>query len=135
MVANPIKWPLVEKHLIRWLRESLGIPVYTETPADLENKLPALQVTRTGGGDGTDFTKTIQVEVETIAANRGQLWDKVSEVEAAMFQLTANGTKDWYVDNVTETFSAAAIPDGNRGLRRATATYGLEVRPHSTKKG
>lgn len=127
-MANP-RWPNVEKLVVGWVATRTGRPVFTETDDSITGSLPAYQVTRVGGAGGPDFTKTVQVEIDAIAATRSALWDAVADLETAMFSLAANGTEDWYVDSVTETFSAAIQPHENPGARRATATYGLALRP------
>lgn len=126
------RWPNVEKQLIAWLKAATGRPVFTETNTDLETHLPAYQIERVGGSDEFEIGKTIQMEVSSLAATRPAMWDAVADVETAMQQLAANGTAAWYVDNVTETFSAAVAPHPNSRIRRATATYALTIRPTST---
>ena len=126
------RWPNVEKQVIAWLKAATGRPVFTETNTDLENHLPAYQIERVGGSDSFEIGKTIQVEINSLAATRPAMWDAVAAVETAMQQLASNGTAAWYVDDVEETFSAAVAPHPNSGIRRATATYSLTIRPTST---
>lgn len=123
------RWPNAEKHVRTWLADHTGRPVYTETPARLAQALPAYQVTRVGGADTPTLGKSIHIEVDTIAADRGSLWEAAGHAQGAMEDLAANGTAEWYVDEVTEIFSPAIAPYENPNLRRATATYALTVRP------
>lgn len=124
-----LKWANVEKLLRLWLAAETGRAVYTETDGTLAANLPAYQITRVGGSGGIDFSKSVSVEVDSIAATRGDMWDTAAAAQTAMHKLAANGTADWYVDTVEETFSPAIEPYENTGVRRATATYALTIRP------
>lgn len=129
MVRPAPRWPNVEKQLVAWLKDG-GRNVYTETPGDLHERLPAHRITRVGGADkGDGITKIYQLEVETFARSRGALWDAVAEIETEMYRLASNGTDEWYVDDVTETFAAAIVDYEDDGVRKASATYGIAVRP------
>lgn len=123
------RWANVEKFLRLWLAQETGKVVYTETDGSLSGALPAYQITRVGGSDGADFSKSVSVEVDSIAATRGAMWDTAADAQTAMHKLAANGTADWYVDTVEEMFSPAVEPYENTGVRRATATYALTIRP------
>lgn len=129
MARKPVRWPNVERQLIAWLTAQTGRPVFTETPDTLTASLPAYQIERVGGSDDFEIGKAIQVEVNSLAATRPAMWDAVADAETAMALLAANGTEHWFVDDVTETFSAAVAPHPNDGVRRATATYSLTIRP------
>jgi hypothetical protein len=138
VAERTVQWPNVERHTVAWLKAKTGHYVATETNEDLEQHLPAHTVTRVGGApvrDSSGLTRLFLVEVETATAKsapRGDLWDAAATVASAMWALAANGTADWYVDEVTETFPAAILDDRNDGVRRASATYGLAVRPRPT---
>lgn len=129
MVRPARRWPNVEKQLAAWLAAATGHPVFTETDSSLTNHLPAYKIARVGGADAVELGKAIQVEVESLASTRPAMWDAVAAVETAMAGLAANGTPDWYVDDVTETFSAAVQETSNDGVRKASATYALTLRP------
>lgn len=132
MARKQLRWPNVERQLIAWLTAQTGRPVFAETPETLTDHLPAYQIERIGGSDAIEIGKAIQVEVNSLAATRPKMWDAVADVETAMNLLAANGTQEWYVDDVSETFSAAVAPHPNDGVRRATATYSLTIRPTAT---
>lgn len=124
------RWPNVERLVVAWLRERITAKVYTETSDSLTG--PALVVERAGGSDEPLIGKRIMVEVASVGGGtkpRAQMWELVGKVESAMAELEANGTADWYVDEVEETFSAAPEPTGNAEVRRARATYALSIRP------
>jgi hypothetical protein len=129
-MASPApRWPNVERGVVRWLGARTGRPVYTESDEELEERLPAYRVERVGGADAYELGKEIQVEVSSLAATRPELWAAVADAESAMEALKANGFEGFYVDDVRETFSAAVVPYRNDGVRKATATYGLTLRP------
>lgn len=132
MARKQLRWPNVERQVVAWLIAQTGRPVFTETPETLAAHLPAYQIERIGGSDEFEIGKAIQVEVNSLAATRPAMWDAVADVETAMALLASNGTEDWYVDDVSETFSAAVAPHPNDGVRRATATYSLTIRPTAT---
>lgn len=129
MGRPPVRWPNVERHLVAWLADATGRPVFTETRPTLGDHLPAYQVERVGGSDLVELGKEIHVEVTSIAGARGEMWDAVALVETAMSGLAANGTDHWYVDDVREAFAAAVEPSNDGGVRRASATYALTLRP------
>lgn len=128
-MADPLTWGNPEKQLLRWLIAHTTSSVYTQTPGDLVAHLPALKVERVGGSRINDHTRDVYFEIEVFASTRGAMWDAVSELEYCMRELSANGTADWYVDNITEVFSAAVIPYENPGICRATSTYVVALRP------
>lgn len=133
MARVSVEWPNVEKFARAWVETRAGHNTWTETPANLATNLPAYRLERIGGSQGADgITKTFQVEVTTYAADRDGLWQAVAGVETAMYDLASNGTEDWYADEVTETFAAAIEPNENGDVRKATAVYGIAVRPRTT---
>ena len=121
------RWANVERLVVRYLRDTLRIPVYTETFAD-QGGTEWVTVARIGG-HGYDLEKTINVEVDVHAQTRANMWALAARVEEAMDRLVAAGTVDGYVDDVAEVFAFAFDPPANRDVRRATATYALTLRP------
>lgn len=131
----PVAWPDVEQLLVAWLKEQTGRTVYTELPGTLAGALPCEKVERVGGTDGTETTKIFAVEIQSLAdgANaRGDALDNAGQVQAAMYRLSGHGHDGVAVDEVSETFAAAIEPYENDTVRRATATFGIAVRPHLT---
>lgn len=123
------RWPNAEKHVRAWLIAQTGRAVYTETSDGLTGDPVVYQITRVGGGDNRAIDKRVHIEVDTIAAKRGDMWDAAADAQTAMDNLAANGFEDFYVDDVEETFAPAIEPYENANLRRATATYALTIRP------
>ena len=118
------EWPNVEEAVVAWLG-ALGRPVYTETGPSTPAEY--LVVERVGGA-GTAIDQDVDVEVSVIAPTRAAMWALVSQVEARMEALAANGT-DTYVDDVALTFGFKVDPYPNVTVRRATATFTVTVRP------
>ena len=84
-MARPARrWPNVERGLVAWLSASTGRPVFTETPDNLEDHLPAYRIERVGGTDAYELGKEVQVEVNSLAATRPQVWGAVADVETAV---------------------------------------------------
>lgn len=123
------RWPNVERMMVAWIADYTHRPVFTETDASLGDNLPAYKVERTGGGDLPEVDKTFLVEVNTVGVNRPMVWEAVGVVMEAMEALAANGTPEWYVDDVTEVFGHSIEPYDNTGKRMATSTYELTIRP------
>lgn len=137
-VANFRVWPNAERQVIAWLTQHTGHTVYSKLPNNFGENLPVVQVTRSGGTPGADTItgaatigndRTIDVEVIVFERTRGALWAAVQKVETAMGGLAANGSPEWYVDDVTEIFAFAVDNYENETKERAAATYGVTVRP------
>lgn len=131
-------WPNAERHVIRWLNTHTELTVYSLLPNNFGDHLPAAQVTRMGGTPGSDTEtgarkvgndRTIDIEITVHTRTRGELWSAAQQVETAMGGLAANGDAEWYVDDVSEVFAFAVDNYENETKQRATATYGLMVRP------
>ncbi|MGU3409114.1 hypothetical protein ACLBWP_03320 [Microbacterium sp. M1A1_1b] len=116
------QWPNVERLLVGYLTTAVGVPVFTETPADLEQKTPCLVVERIAGGYGRDYEKTFVVDVTAFATTRPAMWSLVQVAEVAMVRCDL-------FDTVEEQSSFGNVPYANNTLRRAVATYGVTARP------
>lgn len=131
-MAEPLRWPNVERATIAWLRAWLpDMWVVSELPAN-DPPRECVTVERVGGGSG-GISKDVDVEIAVHAADRARMWDLVGAVEGAMHALAANGDPrgdpPFYVDDVDETFAFRNDPHPNQTVRRALATYTLTVRP------
>jgi hypothetical protein len=116
------QWPNVERLLVGYLTTACGVPVFTETPTDLEQKTPCLVVERIAGGAGRDYEKTFVVDITAFATARAAVWALVQVTEVAMVRCDL-------FDTVEEQSSFGNVPYANAALRRAEATYGLTARP------
>lgn len=133
MPKNALEWPIGEQVVKAWLDTKQSAPVWTETPPTLADNLPAYQAQQVGGSDRPDgLTKVLQVEVNTFAASRGDVWAATRNLQTLMHQLGGNAAAGWCIDEVTETFAPAIEPYENGDVRKATATYGIAVRPAIT---
>lgn len=128
---DDMTWPNSEKLAVSWIKAATSRPVFTETPEDLQPHLPAYQVNRVGGTEISPHERTVILEIDVMAATRAAMWDSVQVLQRAMGSLAANGTAQWYVDDVVESFGAAIEPTQTDGIRRATSTYTLTLRPTS----
>ncbi|PCN48022.1 hypothetical protein Csp2054_09110 [Curtobacterium sp. 'Ferrero'] len=116
------QWPNVERLLLTYLKQETGVTVYTETPSNLETRVPAVVVERIPGGFGEDYEKTFVVDVTAFAATRGAVWDLVQKLEVAMVRCPL-------FDEVREPDSFGMVAYSNPALRRAVGTYELDARP------
>lgn len=130
-----LEWPNAERELREWLKARTGREVYTETNSTLEENLPAYQITRVGGAGWARrwIDRSVDIELDSIAGSRGDMWSAAERAATAMLALRANGTAEMYVDDVEELFAPAVEPYENSTIRRCTATYRLTLRPRTTQ--
>jgi len=124
MTYPAVTLPDAELLLGGWLRTALpGRRVVTELPADLEAVLPAVLVTRIGGGRTQHVLDNPRLDVDCFASTRELAIDLARQVESLIPTLrgvtTGGGTVGW----VGVEVGASWRPDWNMRIRR----YGLTV--------
>jgi hypothetical protein len=127
-VTSALPYVDVERILVSWLSGQLSCRVLTDLPADLQDRVPLLQIARFGGGDIAPGLDVADLDVDAFGPDRGSA---VALAEQARFALrfTLPGTQiDGAVFTRTETVEGPAFrPYANTGLRRYGATYRLYV--------
>ncbi|MDX2538584.1 hypothetical protein [Streptomyces scabiei] len=124
-----LDWGDVEQAAALWLRgRHTGVRVVNELPADLEKKLPLVQVQVTPGGGEDGTTGVTLLDVETFAATRTGMWDLARAVHTSMLALAGEYADGLVIDTVSTDARPAPVPYGNPALRRAVATYRLTSR-------
>ncbi|MBP5918782.1 hypothetical protein F3K34_44435 [Streptomyces sp. LBUM 1486] len=125
-----LDWGDLEQAVALWLRtRHTGVRVVNELPADLDKKLPLLQVQMTpGGGDQGDVTEACLIDVDAFAATRTGMWELANAARTSMLALAGQRSGGLVIDSVTTDVRPAPVPYGNPALRRAVATYRLTSR-------
>ncbi|MFD7111494.1 hypothetical protein ACFWAF_14995 [Streptomyces microflavus] len=131
-MSEPLTWGDIEQAAALIIRAALptGTRVVNELPADLEKKLPLVQVQIAPGGGDDRVTDTALVDIDTFHSTRTGMWDLAREVRAAL--LAASGTHvpgaRVVIDTVDTASRPAPVPYGSPAIRRAVATYALTSR-------
>lgn len=129
MTWPEMDWGDVEQAAAVWLRgRHAGVRVANELPADLEKKLPLVQVQVTPGGGEDGTTGVTLIDVETFAATRTAMWDLARAVHTSMLALAGQYVGALVIDSVSTDSRPAPVDYGNPALRRAVATYRLTSR-------
>ncbi|MFJ3084990.1 hypothetical protein [Streptomyces sp. NPDC086838] len=131
MTPADLTWGDIELAATLILRTALTqARVVNELPADLEKKLPLVQVQILVGGGDDQVTDLALVDVDTFAPTRTAMWDLARDARAAL--LAAAGTHvpgaSVVIDSVETNSRPAPVNYGNPAVRRATATYALTSR-------
>lgn len=113
------------------LRAALpAVRVVNELPADLEKKLPLVQVQITPGGGDDRVTDTALVDIDVFAGTRTGMWDLARDTRAALLAAAGQHVPGARVviDSVDTAQRPAPVPYGTPAIRRAVATYALASR-------
>ena len=122
-----VAWPNVEAALVAYLKTQCQVPVYTETLGSMPDRY--LMVERVGGY-AEDFTLSPEVEITVSSRiSRGDMWALAAEVETAMVETSAALVGGVYVDACDTRFAFAFDPTTVAGVRQASATFILHLRP------
>lgn len=130
-------FPDAEALLIQWLAARVSAWVCTDLPAELEQHLPVLQVTRIGGaGAHKPFTAGGHLldgptcDLDAFAGTREDAADLCRRACGLLGELRGDVTADGgVVVDVTENVGPSWRPDYNPRVRRFGATYQFLIRP------
>ncbi|MGV4890412.1 hypothetical protein ACSR0Z_28110 [Streptomyces viridosporus] len=129
MTWPELDWGDVEQAVALWLRSRhTGVRVANELPADLDKKLPLVQVQVTPGGGEEGTTGVTLVDVDTFGKDRTAMWDLARQVHTSMLALAGRSSGGLVIDSVSSDTRPAPVSYGNPALRRAVATYRLTSR-------
>ncbi|TDD54588.1 hypothetical protein E1286_05205 [Nonomuraea terrae] len=121
----------IEAALTVWLQDAFeGVHASTETPPDLERRLPWLQVERLGGPyDGFRRDQPI-VDITSFAATGTAASDLALLVQQALHDQLQGATAGGAVFARVQTRTGPhKVPYDNPNLRRYEATYAFVVHP------
>jgi hypothetical protein len=119
---------LIEPLLIAWLRADLGLDARTETPAQLETRIPLVQLARISGGDDTFRLDYPVVDVDAFAADRLSAATLAENVRASLMRLQWHGVfQQAVVTDVVARIRPRWLPYDNAAVRRYGATYAFAV--------
>lgn len=117
----------VELLLVPWLKARITARVGTETPDDLEQVLPFVQVQRFVGPSGVFFDHPM-VELNVFAASKADADSLAREVDWLILHELPGTTYGRSTVSRTQSMSAPAWRDYlNDNLRRFQASYALTL--------
>ena len=121
----------IEAVLIAWLEDNIeDVRASTETPHDLDDELPWLQVVRISGPyDGFRRDQPV-VDVTVFAASGPAASDLALQVQHLFHEQLRGSTSSGAVFNDVETRAGPhRVPYDNPNMRRYEATYRFVVHP------
>lgn len=128
-------YPDVEQMLTGWLATTLGVRVLTDTPANLAQVLPVVQVTRFGGNDRVPGLDVANVDVDCYAATRHGAAELAESVRYALrFVLQGQRVGDLTVSRVETIVSPSWRPYDNTSLRRFGSSYSLTLHARTIRE-
>lgn len=121
----------IEAVLIGWLEATVeGVRASTETPPDLDDRLPWLQVRRVSGPYDGFRRDQPTVDIAAYAAAGPDACDLALRVQEFLYtQLWGATTGGAVISRVETRVGPHWVPYDNPGLRRYEATYSLVVHP------
>lgn len=123
----------IERLLTSWLAQQLAVRVVTDLPANLDDVLPLVQVTRYGGGDDVISLDRPLVDVDCYAATRGAAYELAQRVrDAVRFALPGRVVDSVLVCRVDTLSGPVWRPYENATLRRFGASYQITTQRGTT---
>ncbi|MGI5274872.1 hypothetical protein ACQEUU_37465 [Nonomuraea sp. CA-218870] len=121
----------VEAALIAWLEGTLDdVRASTETPSDLDDRLPWLQVVRLGGPYDGFRRDQPAVDISAFAVTGPAASDLALQVQKALHTQLWGATTGGAVFSRVETRTGPhKVPYDNPNMRRYEATYAFVIRP------
>ncbi|SET48244.1 hypothetical protein [Nonomuraea wenchangensis] len=121
----------VEAALVAWLENNVaGVHASTETPSDLDDRLPWLQVVRLGGPYDGFRRDQPTVDISAFAATGPAASDLALQVQEALHTQLWGATTGGAVFSRVETRTGPhKVPYDNPALRRYEATYAFVIHP------
>lgn len=121
----------IEAVLISWLEDTVeDVRASTETPADLDSRLPWLQVVRIGGPYDGYRRDQPTVDIAVYDTSGPAASALAAQVQVLLHeQLDGSTTGAAVISRVDTITGPHWVPYDNPGLRRYEATYRLVVHP------
>lgn len=121
----------IEALLVAWLEDTIeDVTASTETPVDLDERLPWLQVVRIGGPyDGYRLDQPT-VDITAFAATRLGASALAAQVQVLLHeQLARTKVGTAVISKVVTSTGPHFVPYDNPGMRRYEASYSFVVHP------
>jgi len=120
----------IEALMVAWVTDVVGLPASTETPADLESRVPFVQVTGTGGDHDGYRRDEPSVDISVFAATTVEAADWAGRIHWLLHEQLAESVYDGVsVNRVRTSVRPHRVPYDNPALRRYEASYSLVVHP------
>jgi hypothetical protein len=119
-------FPDIEQLLVEYLTSVTTERVLTDLPANLDEILPVVRLTRVSGADDDYKLDRPIVDVDVFASDRAGAFALARRVQALLrFELPTVTCPGGVVTNVSTIVGPRWLPDTNTNLRRVQATYEL----------
>lgn len=121
----------IEAVLVTWLEDTIeAVTASTETPDDLDDNLPWLQVVRTGGPyDGYRIDRPT-VDIATFASTGPAASALAAQVQHLLHEQFDNSvTGGAVISQVKTNTGPHSVPYDNPGMRKYEAAYQFVVHP------
>lgn len=123
-------FPDIEQLLVAYLEDVLDERVLTDLPADLDEILPVVRLTRVSGADDDYKLDRPIVDVDVYAQDRAGAFSLARRAQALLrFELPTVTCPGGVVTAVSTIIGPRWLPDTNINLRRVQATY--EITAHA----
>lgn len=119
-------FPDIEQLLVAYLHEVTDKRVLTDLPANLDQILPVIRLTRVSGADDDYKLDHPIVDVDVYAKDRVGAFDLARQVQGLLrIELPTVTRPGGVVTAVSTIVGPRWLPDTNTNLRRVQATYQL----------
>lgn len=121
----------IEALLVAWIEDTIeDVRVSTETPADMDARLPWIQVTGTGGGHDGYRRDQPSADISTFAASTTAASDLAAQIHRLLHEQLAGSVYDGVsINRITTSVRPHRVPYDNPSLRRYEASYSFVVHP------
>jgi len=121
----------IEALLVAWLEDTVeDVHASTETPADMETRLPWIQVTGTGGGHDGYRRDQPSADISVFAASTVAASDLAAQIHRLLHEQLAWSTYAGVsINRITTRVRPHRVPYDNPDLRRYESSYSFVVHP------
>lgn len=121
----------IEALLVAWIEDTIeDVRASTETPADMDARLPWIQVTGTGGGHDGYRRDQPSADISTFAASTTAASDLAAQIHRLLHEQLASSVYDGVsINRIRTSVRPHRVPYDNPNLRRYEASYSFVVHP------
>lgn len=121
------RYPDIERQVAEWAKARFGVQGGSQTPSDLELRLPFVRVSKLGGSRD-DVTDHPTVDIDVFASSRDAALALAEDIDTALKPRTRLTPGGAIIDSVGTRVSPRLLPWDNSKIRRYGATYTLGLR-------